>query len=246
MSVENTLKTLGLDEKEAAVYLAGLEMGPVSVQALAIKTKIKRTTVYQVLESLKAKELFKETIKGKKRLFVAAHPNQLKVLQNDRQRALEDSFFELEQLTQVSPGKPKVLYYDTLEGIHKMYEDALTQTGQETIGIADGSTITELDPEWLATYVKKRDRTGAQSRMILTEDVISQDWKKLDENSGRVTKLLSKETNLPVNIEVVGDTVIITSLKNETLGLSIESKPVATAMREILSVVWNANDEASG
>lgn len=243
MSLVETLKTLGLDEKEAAVYVAGLELGPASVQALAIKTKVKRTTVYQVLESLKERDLFTETIKGKKRRFIAAHPNQLKVIQNDRQRALEDAFSELEELAQVSPGKPKVLYFDTLEGIHKMYEDALKDVGEETIGIADGETVINIGEEWLEKYIKKRQRSGVTAKTMLTDDETAHTWQRADVGSGRSTRLLETGRLLPVNLEVVGKTVLITSLKNETLGLSIESEPVAAAMREILDIVWCATED---
>ncbi len=39
------LKAFGLDEKEAAVYLAGLRLGPATVIALAHQAKLPRTTV---------------------------------------------------------------------------------------------------------------------------------------------------------------------------------------------------------
>ena len=49
---EKQLKSLGFSEKEARVYLALLELGPSTTTEIARKSKINRTTGYDILESL--------------------------------------------------------------------------------------------------------------------------------------------------------------------------------------------------
>jgi len=46
----NELEKLGLNEKEARVYLALLELGESNIQGLSAKSSVKRTTVYDILE----------------------------------------------------------------------------------------------------------------------------------------------------------------------------------------------------
>ena len=48
---------LGLSEKEAAVYLASLELGPAPVQDISHKAKVNRATTYVMIESLMGRGL---------------------------------------------------------------------------------------------------------------------------------------------------------------------------------------------
>lgn len=50
--LEKYLEEIGLSDKEAAVYLALLQVENSAITDLAKKTKINRTTVYPVLQSL--------------------------------------------------------------------------------------------------------------------------------------------------------------------------------------------------
>lgn len=233
---------LGLSDKAAELYLAGLEFGTASVQALAIKTKIKRTTVYTVLDELTEFGLVKETLKGKKRRFVFAHPNQLKVIENEREAALEHSFPELQKLASQSPGKPLVAYADSLPAIQSLYEAALKTAEEDTLGTADLATADKLGDEWLTAYIKKRERKGLQARVLLTDSPGNKKWLEKDAGDRRHTKVLSG-VKIPINVEVIGSTTLITSLTDETMALSIESEKVAQGMRTLLELVWEQTED---
>jgi len=53
--INKILRNLGLNEKEAKIYLACLELGSATVQEVAQKSSIKRTNIYNLLGSLKKK-----------------------------------------------------------------------------------------------------------------------------------------------------------------------------------------------
>ena len=52
MDIRITLTQLGLSEKEADVYLAALELGMAPASVIAKKSRIKRTTVHEILKRL--------------------------------------------------------------------------------------------------------------------------------------------------------------------------------------------------
>ena len=54
------LRKLGLKEKEARMYLTGLELGATSIQNLAKKAEVTRPTAYEIVRVLREKELFRE------------------------------------------------------------------------------------------------------------------------------------------------------------------------------------------
>lgn len=240
MDMQYALEKLGLSDKEARVYLAGLALGSATVQELSKRAKIKRTTVYEVLQVLKSKELFRETIKNKKRLFIAAHPNQLKVDLNDKQSILEKVFHDLSTLAIVEKGRPHVVYYDSLESIHRAYEEALKKVKKETLGIGSLTVAQNLGEGWLNGYIKKRKKLGIIARTLVDSD--EEHWHTRDFDDKRVTRVISGKGSVPVNIEVFDDTVLITSLEGEMLGLSIESKKVSKAVKTMLELIWDSVD----
>jgi sugar-specific transcriptional regulator TrmB len=75
--VKIALAELGLAAKEADTYLAMLELGPASVQDIAKKAGINRTTTYVMIEGLKKHGLVSTFERGKKTLFSAENPEQL-------------------------------------------------------------------------------------------------------------------------------------------------------------------------
>ncbi len=84
------LRKLGLKEKEARVYLAGLELGLASIQNIARKAEVTRPTAYEIVRTLREKGLFREAQQGKKRLFVANSPEKILNLLRLQKRELEE------------------------------------------------------------------------------------------------------------------------------------------------------------
>ena len=68
------LEKLNLADKEAKVYLALLELGEANIQRISNKSKIKRTTVYDVIEDLKEKGLVGTSKRKKRNYFFAENP----------------------------------------------------------------------------------------------------------------------------------------------------------------------------
>ena len=75
--LEKYLEELGLSDKEAVVYLALLQFDNAAPSQIAEKTKLNRSTVYVVLESLEKKGLASETNVGKTVHYQAAAPERL-------------------------------------------------------------------------------------------------------------------------------------------------------------------------
>ena len=88
--MELELRKLGLTEKEVRVYLAGLELGPSSVQKIAEIAKITRPTAYEIIKKLKEKGLFTEPIQNKKRCFVAQSPEKILGILRTQKREIEE------------------------------------------------------------------------------------------------------------------------------------------------------------
>ncbi len=75
--LDQQLRKIGLSDKEAKVYLAALELGKATVQEIAVKANVNRTTTYVAIEGLTEKELMSEYLENHKRFFIAEDPSKL-------------------------------------------------------------------------------------------------------------------------------------------------------------------------
>lgn len=57
------LKYVGLDEREAKIYLALLDLGPSNMSAIAKKTEIFRPVLYKLIPALEARGIVSRVVK---------------------------------------------------------------------------------------------------------------------------------------------------------------------------------------
>ena len=55
MDIQEALRNFGLNDKEARVYVALLELGQTTAYAIAERSGLKRPTVYVILDDLRQK-----------------------------------------------------------------------------------------------------------------------------------------------------------------------------------------------
>ncbi|MEK7510030.1 MAG: helix-turn-helix domain-containing protein [Patescibacteria group bacterium] len=122
------LRKLGLKDKEVKVYLAGLELGPTTMQKLAIKAGIKRPTAYEIVKILARKNLFQETRQGKKRYVQVQSPEKILSLLRLQKREIEEREREFVRIIAAletkysSKEKGEISAFRGQEGINLLYE----------------------------------------------------------------------------------------------------------------------------
>ena len=125
------LRKLGLKEKEVGVYLAGLELGPTTVQNIAKQAGTARPTTYEILEVLKEKGLFQETKQQKKRYFIAQSPEKILSILRLQKRELEEKEREFIRIIAAldtkygSKDKSGVQVFKGVEGLEVLKERLL-------------------------------------------------------------------------------------------------------------------------
>lgn len=130
------LRKLGLKEKEVKVYLAGLELGPSSVQDIAKMVKITRPTIYEIIKKLKEKGLFAEVKQKGKRVFVAQSPERILGILRTQKREIEEREREFIRIIAVLEAK-----YSKEKGEIKLFK------GKEGLKALDEILSFSLTPE---------------------------------------------------------------------------------------------------
>jgi len=243
MNLDEKLQTLGLNEKEAKIYLASLELGLTTIQNIAKKADIKRSTVYEIIENLITQNLITVIPKGKKRYFLAAEPSKLQELIAQKQENLKKMLPELEALSKVSPIKPKIRFYEGVEGIKSVYNDTLKDNEEilAFVSIATAYKSKGLIDWLLKQYVTRRSEKKIFAKVIAPDSNLAKNYKQRDQKEYRETRFISeKEYPFSIEINIYNNKVALMSFKKEELmGVIIESKEIANTFRTMHKFFWN-------
>jgi len=151
--IELELRKLGLSEKEVRVYLAGLELGPSSVQKIAKKAKITRPTTYEIIKTLEEKGLFTETKQKKKRLFVAQSPERILGVMRIQKREIEEKEREFIRIIAALESK----YSKEKEGAKVFKGREGLKTLEEILSFSSTPEILVINPKNLPISRQKRE-----------------------------------------------------------------------------------------
>jgi HTH-type transcriptional regulator, sugar sensing transcriptional regulator len=244
MDINKQLEEIGLGGKKADVYLAVLQLGKSPVLQIAKKAKIKRPTTYDILEDLVAKNLVSQTFVGKKRLFVAENPQNLKMMIKNQENKVDEVLPELNSFYNLKTHKPKIRYYEGREGIIQIYEELLKVRKKEHFYIGSIKEMVDVfGTEYMEDWVKRRIKAKIKTSgiRIKSKEVKVEEW-------GAGKKYLRELKFFPVdvkedisNILIFDNKVAIVSALGESYGLIIESKELALTMRYIWQVVWGVS-----
>lgn len=204
--IELELRKLGLTEKEVKIYLAGLELGPGSVQKIAQITKITRPTVYETMKKLEEKGLFAETKQKAKRLFAAQSPERILSILRTQKREIEEK--EREFIRIIASLEEK---FSKQEGI-KIYK------GKE--GLKALEEIVSFSPTSNITLVSKTKSLKFKKA-----------FQKIRKRLGEI-KLREIKKNLDGTMIIFDKVIFLPSKKQE--GFLIEDKLVTSLIKSIL------------
>lgn len=137
MEIQIILKNFGLSEKEVAVYLALIELGPSSVREISAKSKVNRGTSYDILKALIQLGVVSYYNKESKQYFIAEQPEKFLTALDQKREDLEEVRKNIEQflpfmrtLFEKQGGKPAVKFYEGTKGVRQIFEDVLEETAK--------------------------------------------------------------------------------------------------------------------
>ncbi|PJA87086.1 MAG: hypothetical protein CO141_01385 [Candidatus Moranbacteria bacterium CG_4_9_14_3_um_filter_42_9] len=233
-----TLKQIGLHEKEAKIYLACLELGEAGIKDIASKSGIKRTTIYEIIDDMINVGYFKVTSRGKRKYYVAIDPQELKILIRKKEALLNNILPQLSAMSNVSDVKPKVWFYQGKDGILHAYEDSLNYPGIEVVGWACGEVVKMFDEDEIEKYIRTRIRKKILQTMIMPNDEDTARFTKNDSHQLRRTKLVEADTYpFKIEINIYANRVGIFSIRDK-MAVIMESEQIASAMRMIFQMCW--------
>lgn len=241
-SLENNLQELGISGKEAEVYMATLKLKKATVIQLAKATNVKRTTVYHCLDALIEKELIIKLIKDDKTFYVAEDPKaSLSNLLQAKKNAIDSALPELKSIFGKEGIQPEIRVYRTLQGIRRLFEDALTnQEKKERYYLSDFDLEEFLGVEFANKFIQNRIKAGIKSLSLRSFKYKPEREKGIIHTKElREVKYIPEHINIKPYMCVYDNKVAFISPKEERLGFIVESREFAEMQKAIFDMIWN-------
>ena len=234
------LQDAGLNENEAKIYLATLELGQTTVSRIARKSGIKRTTVYLSLENLKDKGLISVIKKHNKTSYYAEDPRNLERVMEERKQRITALIPQLLTFTNLIDRKPEIRYFEGDNGIKEVLMDALNHAKKEICMMYSESYIADFDAKYFSDYyVPERLKRKIFSRTIVPDVPEMQELAKGNEKALRQMKFVSAELfNIKIEIMIYGSSKVSIVSFREKFALIIDSPLIYQSFQSIFETMW--------
>lgn len=233
----DVLKNLGLNDKEAKVYLANLELGSAPVSDISKKAKINRVTTYDILEKLIHKGFINYMTKNKIKYFDAIKPDTIYKITKQKTDDFKKALPDLKRL-HGETAHPRIRYFEGLNGIKAIYQETLTAK-TEILNYANSEEIRTHWPEYDKEYVEKRAEKGIFLKGIAPLDEAGLKVHSEDKKYNRNIRLIPRNKyGFSNEINIYDNKVSIISFNEGLIGMIIESNEIADTQRVIFKMVW--------
>ncbi len=120
-SVIDAIENLGLEARQAKIYLAALESGSATVTELARAGQIERTGIYYHIDKLIALGLLRTAQRGQRSVYLATDPTHLKTLLEKKNTKLNKVLPDLQAQFALKANKSVVEYYEGAKELENFY-----------------------------------------------------------------------------------------------------------------------------
>ncbi len=238
MEIVDALTQIGLNEKQASVYLALLELGTADVSEIAKKANIKRPTCYLVLEDLKKQGLVSQ-VPAKVNLFTAEDPEKMVGDLYKKQELLKRFLPQLQAFHNAKKEKPAVQLFEGKEGIRLVYDKIFNSDSVDFFGTVKEALV--YDPQGLNAFVDRVAKMNFRIRDLLTlspEDIGYAKKAKVGKNYE--IKFVKKENSFLTDNAIFGNNVVFFSFHPQIFAVMITSKEISLAIKTLFEMAWQS------
>lgn len=248
------LKTLGLGDYEARVYLVLLADSPSNATFIARKCNLSRSSVYTTLASLTERGLVSTTYRNNVKQFVAEDPSVLETLLSKERDEIENKTKVLGSLSEVlmktmAPLShvPGTVFFEGQDGLKRVYLSMLrdAENGSTMYVLRDEFVWTPewkfvFEQEWHNRVRRLKKEKNIKTKLIINDSAIERS-KKAYYSSRKATEVryLPKNKKLKdFSLYILDDMVSILSVENNNfVGIKITNKSLAENFKLMLSLL---------
>jgi predicted transcriptional regulator len=245
MQLTESLQSLGLNEKEAKVYIALLQLGRASAYSVSEKSGFKKPTTYVILGDLIQKGLVTKVPRVRKQLFEPKSPEEFFALAEERLALAKKALPELMAMAVGDTPKVRSLFYEGMHGARQALWYRMKElAGQEIVGFYASAhdapkEFIDLCFEWGDALAKREIKLRGIAPVHPSLRRWQDRYKRADYNFKFVPY---QEYSATTSIDV-GDTFVRIMGFKGLQSVIIENPNVARSARQIFEMLWSARPE---
>lgn len=239
-----SLKSAGLTNSEAKVYLALLRMGSTTAGPLVKSLGMHRAAVYDTLDLLIEKGLVSFVMEANRKCFEAHDPERLveymesrKNLIERKMRRLKEDVPKLRAMRAISKEAQEGYVYKGKKGIKSVCEDVL-RDGKEFLVFGSQGNFMKTFPSYFLSLHKRRAAKGIPMRIIRSVRLRGAAW--AEELKLREERFLPEIYTTPASTWIYGDKVAVIVWPPDPMAFVVRSKSVADSYKKHFEVLWKA------
>src|SRR3989338_6673116 len=155
-NLQKLLEGIGFDDKEANVYLACFELDGGSNTQISKRTNLNRITNYEILKRLERKGIVRIFLKRRKKHFMAVDPRIVVKQAKEKLALAETAIPEFLAGSNKIAKKPKIYFFEGIEGIKSIYDDSLNSKGEILTFTNPKDIESVLGKKYVDRYVYER------------------------------------------------------------------------------------------
>ena len=246
------VKTLGLTNKHAVVYVALLKKDKTTPLTLARDTGLNRSSIYRYLEDLRQIGLVEEIIEANTTSYQATEINNLELVvkkQETKLEVLRESvpilIKELSNYGAKKTAETQIKYFQGREGLKQFLWNVVhARRGSEFLGygyLSWNESVGRKYAENLRQVVVERNLSDRELTNDIGETMKGKKWTEIPDYYSRYQeRFISKKTleikhDCYLYDDVVGYYYFI---NNELFGLEIHNAEIAKTQKQIFEILW--------
>lgn len=239
--LENLMENFNLDEKEAKVYLASLERGLSPASKVAEQAGLNRVTTYEVLKRLIRRGIISTVTYGQIQRFRAIEPEKFLDKEKMKIERAKKSLVDFSCLLSGVNSKPKVTFFEHVEGMRSVYSDTLTVKDKVIYNIAHAENLMgAIGSQFLQGYIHKRVQKNILVKVLLPDTPAMRQYEKEVKTSQREVKFFdANKFTVPNEILIYDHKLSLLSFQSK-IGVIIEDKDITQSVKALWQMVWGA------
>ena len=238
MDLIKLLQNLGLEEKEAKVYLALLELGETTATKISESTALDRTLMYQIANKLISKGLVSYKVKGNVKCFSAADPEFILKNLQEKEDELKQALPELKDKQKRTKEETAVEIFKGRKGVYAMLKLVVSQNTTYHCMGGMSEACTKFENEAIAV-IKDAKYSKTKGKILARRE----DYLFLGENEE--LRFVPNDLLFSTSIMIAGNKTVIFVWTEPYYAILIENEEVARSNLTTFNYLWKIGEKPS-
>lgn len=245
--LKQALVSYGFDEKEAKLYIAGIEKQEATILEFSRHTGLPRTTLYPILENLTRRGYFRVKKQKGHTKYVANPPEMFLKHMQERETQFREILPLLEALKSDTKETIGVTMYEGTEGFKQFWQQIFHSGVNEYCLLTTGVHMLDYvkEPYLVKQIIAERIKHNIKSRQLIPKNSETAKFVKRDAQELRESRFLPPSIKIPATVLIFGNEAAFITTRKENSVILVTSGDVSITLHTMFELLWQCAEQTS-